>query len=233
MELSQSFGLPLQTHLSETLEEVEEIISRTGQRPLQYLDSMGVAGEDLIVAHAVHLDDHEMDLLRLRGIKVVQVLESNMKLTSGVARIPEMLDMGIPVGIGTDGCASNNNLDLFQEMDTAAKMHKVSRMDPVVMGAETVVRMATSEGAKILGLEKEIGTIEVGKRADIIVLDLNSPHLVPLYNPFSTIVYSAGGGDVRDVVVNGRILMKDRIFRTLEPEEIIERVKEISLKINC
>jgi 5-methylthioadenosine/S-adenosylhomocysteine deaminase len=142
-----------------------------------------------------------------------------------------MVKMGLTVGIGTDGCASNNNLDLFQEMDTAAKIGKVFTHDPVNMDAETVLKMATSWGGKILGLEREIGSIEVGKKADIIVVDIQSPHLVPLYNPTSTIVYSANGADVKDVIVNGRILMKDRNFRTLDPEEIIERVTAIGREI--
>ena len=139
--------------------------------------------------------------------------------------------MGLTVGLGTDGCASNNNLDLFQEMDTAAKLGKVFALNPVNMDAGTVMKMATSWGAKILGLEKEIGTIEVGKKADIIVVDLQSPHLVPLYNPLSTLVYSASGADVKDVIVNGQILMKERVFQTLDPNEIIERVSAISRKI--
>ena len=231
MEISGDHNLPLQTHLSETREEVEEIRKKTGQKPLKYLDSLGLANENLIAAHAVHLDNEEMDLLAAKGVRVVHVPESNMKLAAGVARIPEMVKMGVPVGIGTDSCASNNNLDLFQEMDTAAKLHKVCNMDPVTMNAETVMKMATSRGAKILGLENEIGTIEKGKRADIIVLDLQSPHMIPLYNPISTLVYSANGGDVKDVIVNGRVLMKERIFMTLDPEEIMGRVREISRKV--
>ncbi|MFH1490521.1 MAG: amidohydrolase [Pseudomonadota bacterium] len=231
MEISREFGVPLQTHLSETADEVHEIMKKTGRRPLHYLDSLGLANEDLIAVHAVHLDDEELDLLSERRVRMVCVPESNMKLASGVARVPEMVKRGLTVGIGTDGCASNNNLDLFQEMDSAAKVHKVMDMDPVSMGAETVLKMASSWGAKILGLENEIGTLEVGKKADIIVLDMKSPHLVPLYNPFSTLVYSAVGSDVKDVLVNGRILMKDRVFRVLDPEEIMAKVLEIGRKI--
>jgi 5-methylthioadenosine/S-adenosylhomocysteine deaminase len=154
-----------------------------------------------------------------------------MKLSSGVARVSEMVRLGMNVGLGTDGCASNNNLDLFQEMDSAAKLGKVFTLNPVNMDAITVLKMVTSWGATLLGLEKEIGTIEVGKKADIIVLDLQSPHLVPLYSPLSAIVYSANGADVKDVIVNGRILFKDRTFRTLDPDEIIERVTTLSKEI--
>ena len=231
MDMSQDFTLPLQIHLSETSEEVGEIMNRTGQRPVHYLDKLGVLNDGLIAAHAVHLDDEEIELLSKKSVKIVHTPESNMKLASGVARIWEMVRMGLTVGLGTDGCASNNNLELFQEMDSAAKLGKVFTLDPVNMGAETVLKMATSWGANILGLEKEIGTIEVGKKADIIVVDLQRPHLVPLYNPFSTIVYSASGADVKDVIVNGRVLMKDRTFRTLDPDEIMERVTAIGQKI--
>jgi 5-methylthioadenosine/S-adenosylhomocysteine deaminase len=231
MDISMKYSLPIQIHLSETLDEVEEILKRTGQRPVPYLKGLGWLRDNLIAAHAIHLDDDEIDLLSQGGVRVVHVPESNMKLSSGVARISEMLHRGMTVGIGTDGCASNNNLDLFKEMDSAAKLGKVFTRDPVNMDAGTVLRMATSYGAKIMGMEKEIGSIEKGKKADIIVIDLNSPHLVPLYNPVSTIVYSARGSDVKDVIVNGRILMKGRIFQTLDQEEIMDRVKAISLKI--
>ena len=231
MEISRDFDLPLQIHLAETSEEVSEIKKRTGERPVYYLDRLGILNEGLIAAHAIHLSDREMALLADRGVKIVHVPECNMKLSSGVARVSDMLRLGLTLGLGTDGCASNNNLDLFQEMDSAAKLGKVSTLNPINMDAMTILKMVTSWGASLLGLEDELGTIEVGKRADIIVVDLQSPHLVPLYNPHSAIVYSASGADVKDVMVNGRILFKDRIFRTLDPEEIIERVTAISKEI--
>jgi 5-methylthioadenosine/S-adenosylhomocysteine deaminase len=229
--ISEEFSSPLQIHLSETLEEVDEIVQRTGRRPVHYLEGLGLLSPDLIAAHAIHLDETEIDLLHRRGVRIVHVPESNMKLSSGLAAIPSMVRKGLTLGLGTDGCASNNNLDLFQEMDTAAKLHKVFTLDPVNTKAETVLKMATSWGAKILGLDKEIGTLEVGKKADIIVIDLEQPHLVPLYNPMSTLVYAANGADVKDVIVDGRILMKDRTFRTLDPLEIMEGVRDISRKI--
>ncbi|MGD8983825.1 MAG: amidohydrolase [Desulfobacteraceae bacterium] len=231
MEISRDFSLPLQIHLAETSEEVSDIVNRTGKRPVHYLDVLGLLDEGLIAAHAIHLSDDEMKCLAERGVKIVHVPESNMKLSSGVARVSEMVRLGLTVGLGTDGCASNNNLDMFQEMDSAAKLGKVSTLDPVNMDATTVLKMVTSWGASLLGLEKEIGTIEVDKKADIIVVDLNSPHSVPLYNPLSTIVYSASGADVRDVIVNGRILMKDRTFLTLDPDEIMDRVTAFGREI--
>ena len=231
MALSQAFSLPLQVHLSETEEEVTEVIRRTGQRPVLHLHHLGLLNQSLIAVHAVHLEDEEIDLLARSKVGIVHSPESNMKLASGVARVAEMVRKGLVVGLGTDGCASNNNLDLFKEMDTAAKLGKVTTLDPVNMGATTVLKMATIWGAEVLGLEKEIGTIEVGKRADIITIDLRKPHLTPLYNPMSTIVYSASGSDVRDVIVNGRVLMKDRAFTGLDAEEVMARVREISAKI--
>lgn len=230
-EICREKRIPMQTHLSETAGEVEEILKRTGKRPVFYLEDIGLLSDNLVAAHAVHLDQDEIQCLADRKVGIVHVPESNMKLASGVAPVPEMIKRGLFPGLGTDGCASNNNLDLFQEMDTAAKLGKVMTGDPVGMGAETVLRMATTWGAGVMGLAKEIGTLERGKKADIIVIDLGSPHLIPLYNPVSTMVYSAGGADIRDVVVNGRILLKDREFQTLDSEEILGRVNEISLKI--
>jgi 5-methylthioadenosine/S-adenosylhomocysteine deaminase len=231
MALSQEFSLPLQIHLSETEEEVEEVIRRSGERPVLHLAHLGLLNESLIGVHAVHLEDEEIELLARNRVGIVHSPESNMKLASGMARVSEMVKKGVVLGLGTDGCASNNNLDLFKEMDTAAKLGKVATLDPVNMGAATVLKMATVWGAKVLGLEKQIGTIEVGKKADIITIDLRKPHLVPLYNPMSTIVYSASGSDVKDVIVNGRVLMKDRTFTALDAEEVMAKVREISEKI--
>ena len=231
MEISRNFSLPLQVHLSETSDEVKEILEKTGKRPVHYLDGLGLLKHKLIAAHAIHLNIEEIELLSRKGVKIVHVPESNMKMSSGVAKVSEMLKKGMTVGLGTDGCASNNNMDLFQEMDSAAKLGKVFTLDPVILDAGTVLKMVTVGGAKIMGLEDEIGTIEVGKKADIIVVDLQSPHLIPLYNPMSTIVYSANGSDVKDVIVNGQVLMKDRTFQTLNPDEIFEKVTAISREI--
>ncbi len=229
--LSHDFALPLQIHLSETIHEVEEIKKRTGQRPVQYLNKLGLVDSDLIAAHSIHLSADELDLLAEQDVKIVHVPESNMKLSSGVAKIFDMMKRGLKPGIGTDGCASNNNLDLFQEMDSAAKMAKVFTLDPSNLDAKSVLSMATKWGARIMGLEKEIGTIEKGKKADIIVIDGERPHMVPLYNPISSIVYAASGADVKDVIVDGKILMKNRNFQTLDPAEIIERMKAINKTI--
>ncbi len=230
-ELSKAFQVPLQIHLSETQAEVAEILKKTGDRPVHYLDRIGILSHKLVAAHAVHLDDREMACIRDKGVNLVHLPESNMKLGSGTSRVAHMLRMGIRIGLGTDGCASNNNMDLFGEMDAAAKIGKVMAMDPTCLDAATVLRMATCHGAAVLGLEKEIGTIEKGKKADIIVVDTNAPHLCPVYDPVSALVYSAGGGDVRDVVVNGKVLMADREFLTLDPRKIILNIRKIGDKV--
>lgn len=227
-ELSGEFGVLLQVHVSETTEEVREIINRTGKRPVHYLDGLDILNPGFIAVHAVHLDQGEMACLREKGVRVVHSPESNMKLGSGTAKVSNMLEMGLTVGLGTDGCSSNNNLDLFQEMDTAAKLAKITDLDPTRLDARTVLKMSTAWGAAVMGLEKEIGTLEEGKKADIIVVDLAAPHLCPLYDPFSAMVYSANGADVKDVIVNGRVLMKDRELTTLDLWEIMERVRNIS-----
>jgi len=227
MEISMKYSLPMQIHLSETAEEVEEIIKRTGKRPAVYLNDLGILNNNLIASHSVHLDDDEIELLFNKGVRVVHAPESNMKLSSGVARMQDMIDRGIRPGIGTDGCASNNNLDMFKEMDSAAKLGKVFTNNPVSMSAATVLRMATIWGAGVMGYKKDIGTIEKGKKADIIVVDVNQPHMTPLYNPVSSVVYSANGGDVKDSIVNGRVLMKDRSFITLDQKTIMNRIRAI------
>ena len=187
---------------------------------------------NLIAAHAIYLDEEEIDFLAKRDVKIVHCPESNMKLGSGIAAVGRMLGKGVTVGLGTDGCASNNNLDLFGEMDTAAKLAKVASLDPTLLDARTVLKMATIGGAKVIGLEDRVGTIEAGKKADIIIIDTNTPHMTPLYNPYSQLVYSATGGDVRDVIINGRIVYRDRRFTTLDRDEIINEVKGLARSIS-
>ncbi len=231
LEISRDRGSPLQIHLSETLAEVAETQKRHGRRPAQLLGEIGLLGPDLVAVHAVHLDEAEMDLLQEREVRVVHVPESNMKLGSGAAPVRQMLGRGMRLGLGTDGPASNNDLDLFREMDSAAKLSKVSSLDPTALDAVTALKMATRWGAAVLGLGAEVGSLEKGKSADLIVVDIAQPHLCPLYDPFSALVYAAGGGDVRDVLVRGRVLLKDRRFTFLDPEEIMGRVREICRSI--
>jgi 5-methylthioadenosine/S-adenosylhomocysteine deaminase len=185
----------------------------------------------LIADHCVHLEKTEIARIAEHGVKVIHNPESNMKLASGIAPIPELLAEGVTVGLGTDGCASNNNLDLFTEMDMAAKLHKINTLDPTVMNALTALRMATIEGAKALGMENITGSLEVGKKADIIVLDTNKPHLTPLYSPYSHLVYAARGNDVSHSIINGQLVMEDRKLLTLNLGEIMTQAKERAVQV--
>jgi 5-methylthioadenosine/S-adenosylhomocysteine deaminase len=232
-EISTQFDLPLQIHLAETNEEVTEICQKTSMRPAFYLDELGLLKSNLIAAHAIYLNEEEIDLLAKREVKIAHCPESNMKLGSGIAAVAQMLEKGITVGIGTDGCASNNDLDLFLEMDTTAKLAKVANLDPTIIDAHTVLAMATIKGAKVIGLENNIGTIEEGKKADIIIIDTQSPHMTPMYNPYSQLVYSATGGDVRDVIINGNIVYRDRHFTNLDSAQIMDEVTRLCQRINA
>ena len=220
--IAVEYNVPVVIHLSETRNEVEQIKERYGMRPAEFLDSLGLLYPGLITVHCVHLNQNEMELLSKNGVKAVAVPESNLKLGSGIAPVTEMLKAGITVGLGTDGSASNNNLDMFCEMDTGSKSQKIKTMDPSVMDAETAVKMATIYGARVLGMERDVGSIEKGKKADIIVIDTRRPHLVPMYNPYSHLVYSATGSDVIHSIINGRLVMENREILTLDLDEIIE-----------
>ncbi len=230
-DLALRKGVPLILHLAETRQELEEIEGRFGKRPVQHLKDLGLLGRHLILDHCVYVNKSEIELLAECQVSVVHNPESNMKLASGIAPVPEMIAKGITVGLGTDGCASNNNLDLFGEMDMAAKLHKAHELDPTVMAAQTLIRMATIEGARAIGLEEITGSLEVGKRADLIVIDTNKPHLVPMYNPYSHLVYAASGHDVKHSIIDGNIVMENRRLRTLDLEDIIRRSREKSEKV--
>ena len=222
---------PMIIHFAETLAELADIKKKYGKTPLEHLDALGILGPHLIADHAVHLNLSEIDKMAEHGISVIHNPESNMKLGSGIAPIPRMIAQGIKVGLGTDGSASNNNMDLFTEMDMAAKLHKVQAMDPTVMDALTVLKMATIEGAKALGLSHETGSLETGKKADIIVIDANKPHLTPMYNPFSHLVYAARGQDVSHSIINGRLVMENRQLLTLDLKEVMAKAVEKSLDV--
>jgi 5-methylthioadenosine/S-adenosylhomocysteine deaminase len=226
--LAQRYNVPLIVHLSETKSEVDEIIQRYGATPVCHLNNIGLLDKSLIAIHCVNLTDHDMDLLAERDVKVVHCPESNMKLASGFAPIPDLLRRGVNVSLGTDGPASNNNLDLFQEMDIAAKLHKLRTKDPTVTNARQVLRMATIDAAKTLGLERDVGSIEKGKKADIVIVDTSRPHLTPMYDVYSHLVYAANGGDVVTSIINGQVIMKDRNIFTFDIREVMERVNRIS-----
>jgi 5-methylthioadenosine/S-adenosylhomocysteine deaminase len=230
-DIAGEHALPLVIHLSETQNEVETIRQRYGVTPVQHLANLGVLAPNLLACHCVVLDETDMTLLAGNDVKVAHNPESNMKLASGIAPVSDLIDRGVCVGLGTDGCSSNNNLDLFAEMDMAAKLHKASRLDPTVMDAATVLRMATIDGARALGLDHQIGSIEIGKKADLIVIDTRKPHLTPMYHPVSHLVYAVGGGDVSATIVAGRLLMKDRRLMHLDLEEIMAEARQIADQI--
>ncbi len=230
-EISLKYSVPLIIHVSETEEEVKKIRERYGKKPFEFMESLGMLRENTIAAHCIHVDEEEIRLISKYNVKVVHCPECNMKLASGIAPVSEMLKEGICVCLGTDGCASNNNLDLLCEMDTCAKLHKIRKMDPTEMPAKEVLKMATIYGAKALGLDHVIGSIEVGKKADIIIVDSNRPHLLPMYDPYSNLVYSAIGDDVIFSIINGKIVMEERRLLTVDLSHILREVKKWEARI--
>jgi 5-methylthioadenosine/S-adenosylhomocysteine deaminase len=229
--LSKARGVPYLIHLAETREEVRIIEERYGQSPVYYLDNLGVLDAETIAVHCNWLTEGEMDLLSERQVKVVHCPASNMKLAAGMSPVPALLRRGVLVGLGTDGAASNNRLDLFREMGTAARIHKATTMDPTAMDAGVVLRMATIDGARLLGLDGLIGTVETGKAADLILLDLNQPHLTPLYHVASHLVYAASGADVSSVIINGKLVLHQRKFVHVDLADIMRCAQDIGKTI--
>ncbi len=227
-KLARRHHLPLVMHLSETRSEVDQILEKFGKTPVRHLADLEVLSEDLVADHCVVLTDEDMDLLKEFNVKISHNPESNMKLASGIAPVPALLERGVCVGLGTDGCASNNDLDLFSEMDTAAKLHKVAALDPTAAAADTVLGMATTSGARVLGLGDAVGSLVPGKKADLIIIDTNKPHLTPMYNPVSHLVYAARGNDVTATVIGGRVVMEDRNLLTIDLDRVMEKAAAIA-----
>lgn len=207
-------------HVAETKKERDDILAQYGKTPAAYLDSIGFLSNRTIAAHSVWLTSDEVDIYKQRGVGSAHCPTSNMKLASGVAPIPEMLRKDVAVGLGTDGAASNNDLNMWEEMDLAAKLHKVSSNDPKTLPAEQAFEMATIRGARALHLDKITGSLEVGKRADLVILDMDSLNQTPYYNIYSSLVYSTKADDVRTVIINGKIVMLDRRLLTLDERAI-------------
>lgn len=221
-KLADRYGAPLITHLSETKRENDDLRAARGISPTRLLDKLGVLSGRTLAAHAVWLDDADLRILAARKVGVAHCPSSNAKLASGVAPVGKMLSLDIAVGLGTDGPAgSNNDFDLLEEADLAAKLQKVVHLDPRALPASAALEMLTIRGARALGMEKEIGSLEAGKRADMIVIRLDRPHAVPLYNVVSQVVYALKGADVRDVMVNGRQIVADRACLTLDAAAIV------------
>ncbi len=232
-EMADHYDLPLTIHLAETERERRALLAEKGLSPTAYLDQLNLLRPGLIAAHGVALSPADVALLQRRGGGVAHCPESNLKLASGIAPWQDLHQAGITVGLGTDGATSNNNLNLFEEMNLAAKLQKVATQDPAALPAEDVVAMATIEGARLLGLDDRTGSLEVGKRADFILLDLQQPHLTPLYNPYSQLVYAAQASDVQHVMVAGRWLMRNRQLLTLNEARIRTEVKEVAAQIRA
>jgi 5-methylthioadenosine/S-adenosylhomocysteine deaminase len=230
-DLTQSYNLPLVIHLAESKSEIAQIKERYNRTPVEHLAELGILAPNLLACHCVELTDNDIALLQRFDVKVAHNAESNMKLASGVAPIPRLINEGICVGMGTDGCASNNDLDLFQEMDSVAKLHKAKSLDPTVMDADTVLKMATIRGARALGLDAVIGSLEKGKKADLIIVDTNKPHLTPMYNPVSHLVYAAKGSDVTTSIINGTVVMNDGRLKTLDLNNVMDNVNKIAKEI--
>src|SRR5437016_3193890 len=217
---SDRTGAPIVTHISETKREVDDSIKAKGASPIDYLNRIGFLNTRVIAAHVVWPSEGELGVLKRLGVGSAHNPQSNMKLASGVAPVPEMLKEDLPVGLGTDGAASNNDLNIWEEMDTAAKLHKLISRDPKVVNAQEAFEMATIRGARALHLEKEIGSIEKGKRADLVVVDLDDLNQTPYYNIYSDLVYATKAADVRTVIIEGRVVMRDRRLLTLNEETI-------------
>ncbi|MCZ8515987.1 5'-deoxyadenosine deaminase [Paenibacillus filicis] len=221
-DLSAHYGVKVHTHASENRGEIELVERERGMRNVVYLDHIGLASPRLILAHCIWLNDEEKKIIRERGVKVTHCPSSNLKLASGIAEVPDLLSKHIHVGLGADGAPCNNNLDMFQEMRTTALIHNVHH-GPTVMDSRTVLRMATMGGAEVLGMEREIGSIETGKKADLILLDLNDFHAYPSFdaNPYSRIVYSATRGDVDMVMIDGRVVLDNKRHLTIDKSLVL------------
>ncbi|MEW6734073.1 MAG: amidohydrolase [Acidobacteriota bacterium] len=217
---ADKYDVPIITHLAETVGEVDDISKRYGARPILHLEKLGLLSDRLIAAHVVHPNDDELALLKQRGVGVAHNPQSNMKLACGVAPVPAMRRAGIAVGLGTDGAASNNDLNLFEEMDTAAKLHKLHSNDPTVISARDALEMATIDGARAINLDKEIGSLTVGKRADLIIINLQGSHQQPLYNIYSVLVYATKAADVETSIINGKLVMSNRRVLTFDTQEV-------------
>jgi len=231
IELAQELDIGIHIHLSETRKEVDECIEKWGKTPIKHVYDLGLFERPTIAAHCVHLNDEDIQILAESKVSAVHNPSSNLKLASGFAPVEKMLKAGVNVALGTDGASSNNNLNMFEEMHLASIIHKAVNYDAVSVPAEDVIKMATINGARALGVDDELGSLEVGKKADIILIDLNKPHLVPLNNPLSAICYSAQGSDVHTVIVDGKVLMENDELKTSDEEKAMYQAAEAARKL--
>jgi 5-methylthioadenosine/S-adenosylhomocysteine deaminase len=230
-ELSKRYGVPTLIHLAETRDEMVVAKERLQPSPVAYLDSLGFLGAGVLSAHGVWVSDADIAILKARGVGVSHNPESNMKLASGTAPVPAYLRAGVALGLGTDGAASNNDLDMFEAMRMASLLHKLQNTDPRAVGAGTALEMATLGGARAMGLDKEIGSLEVGKRADVILVNVSGARQTPMYDPISHLVYVVRGTDVHTTIVHGRVLMRDRKVLSLDEPLILAEARQWAAKV--
>jgi 5-methylthioadenosine/S-adenosylhomocysteine deaminase len=225
--LARKYHAPILIHVSEMKKEWEDSEKTNGMSPVAYLEKIGVLGPDIVAAHCIFVDQADRKLLAQRGVGCVHNPSSNMMIASGVSPVPEMRAAGVAVGLGTDGPAgSNNDLDLMEEIDLAAKLAKISKMDPLALNAKSVVEMATIDGARALHMEKEIGSLDAGKKADLVLISLNKPNAVPMYDVYAQIAYSLKGSDVETVIIDGRVVMQGHLLLTVDEPKVLEKARE-------
>lgn len=230
--LARKYQSPILIHVAEMKKEWEDSEKANGMSPVQFLQKIGVLGPDIVAAHCIFVDEADRKLLAERGTGCVHNPSSNMMIASGVSPVSEMRAAGVAVGLGTDGPAgSNNDLDLMEEIDLAAKLAKISKMDPLALNAKAVVEMATIDGARALHMEKEIGSLEAGKKADLVLISLNEPNAVPVYDIYAQVAYSLKGSDVEDVVIGGRIVMRARKLLTVDEAAVVEKAQEYGMAV--
>jgi 5-methylthioadenosine/S-adenosylhomocysteine deaminase len=228
---SEELGTGVTIHLSEVQEDLRYAQKEYGKMPAEFMDQVGLVAPNVVFAHGVWLTEKEWQILASKGASIAHCPSSNMKLASGIANVPEMMRAGVNVSLGCDGGPSNNCYDMIREMKTASLLQKVRLLDSQVMNAETALEMATINGAKALGLQKEVGSIELGKKGDIILVKLRKPHLIPTFNPISNLVYAAEGSDVDTVIIDGKIIMENRIAKTLDESRILQQASERGHKL--
>jgi len=230
-DLAEDLDTGIHIHVSETKAELEDSLRDKGMTPVEFLNDIGVFDRPTVAAHCVHVNKRDMEIMKEKNVSPVNNPTSNLKLASGFAPIQEMLDMGINVALGTDGSSSNNNLNMFEEIHIASILNKALNEDATSVKAMDVIKMATINGARALGLDKEIGSIELGKKADLILIDIKKAHIYPVHNLISAITYSVQGSDVDTVIVDGRILMENRELKTIDLDETMEKVDSLTREL--
>jgi 5-methylthioadenosine/S-adenosylhomocysteine deaminase len=230
-DLAEEAGVPLQIHVAETRWEVDKLLEEKGASPVAYLADLGILSERVIAAHCVHVSPEDIELLAEFEVGVSHNPVSNLKLASGISPVSTMVNSGIKVGLGTDGAASNNTLDLLRDMQLTALLHKGIIGDPTALPARKIVEMATVDGARVLGLDASIGTLEEGREADLICIDVDTPHTTPMYDPFSHLAFAARAADVQHVIVHGRVVVRNRKLQTIDLEAVLAAANSAAERI--